>query len=183
MERTYTTVDKADWGAGPWQDEPDKVQWKDEATGLPCLARRHERYGHWCGYVGVGEGHPHFGENYNAPDVSVHGGLTYADRCQGGQEAEAICHVPEPGEPDNVWWFGFDCHHAGDIGPGLEADHRQRYEETGDSFWLELFPQGSYKTLDYVRAEATKLALQLGSFAPRGNRFTASGKRVPLQLT
>lgn len=33
-ERSYTTIDKADWGEGPWQTEPDKIQWVDEATGL-----------------------------------------------------------------------------------------------------------------------------------------------------
>jgi hypothetical protein len=33
----YRTIDKSQWGPGPWQDEPDKKQWQDEATGLPCL--------------------------------------------------------------------------------------------------------------------------------------------------
>ena len=35
----YRTVDKTTWGAGPWQDEPDKKQWRDE-TGFPCLIVR-----------------------------------------------------------------------------------------------------------------------------------------------
>jgi hypothetical protein len=34
-ERVYTTVDKSEWGAGPWNDEPDKVQFTDKETGLP----------------------------------------------------------------------------------------------------------------------------------------------------
>lgn len=37
------------------------------------------------------------------PCLAVHGGLTYSDRCH-----DDICHVPAPGEPDDVWWFGFD---------------------------------------------------------------------------
>jgi hypothetical protein len=48
-EREYRTIDKSAWGPGPWTDEPDKVQWTDTATGLPCLAKRNPRGGHWCG--------------------------------------------------------------------------------------------------------------------------------------
>ena len=36
----YRTEDKAGWGEGPWQDEPDKVVWVDPATGLDCMAKR-----------------------------------------------------------------------------------------------------------------------------------------------
>lgn len=35
--REYTTKDKSDWPRGEWDNEPDKVQFQDEATGLPCL--------------------------------------------------------------------------------------------------------------------------------------------------
>lgn len=31
----YRTKDKSTWGDGPWQQEPDKKQWQDAATGLP----------------------------------------------------------------------------------------------------------------------------------------------------
>jgi hypothetical protein len=31
-------VDKSTWGEGPWNNEPDKAQWQDEATKLPCGA-------------------------------------------------------------------------------------------------------------------------------------------------
>ena len=34
-----------------------------------------------CGYVGVGPGHPSHGVHYDNVDVSVHGGLTFADGC------------------------------------------------------------------------------------------------------
>ena len=168
MERTYTTVDKSEWGDGPWQDEPDKVQWKDEATGLPCLAKRHGRAGHWCGYVGVPEGHPAFGKDYDDVRVATddgwpdaHGGLTYAAHCQEGDEAEAICHIPDPGEPDHVWWLGFDCAHSGDLSPGYAALDRKRYEETGDSLWLSRGSYESYRDLRYVRGVVRRLAGQL----------------------
>lgn len=148
-QKTYFTIDRGAWPKGPWDTEPDKVQWPDEATGLPCLAVRN-RYnsGHWCGYVGVAEGHPAFGLDYNEVDVAdVHGGLTFAAACNPGEgEAQGICHVPGPGEPDHVWWLGFDCHHGFDAAPG--DDPRFDYG-------------GVYRTLGYVRANCAVLAEQL----------------------
>ncbi len=56
----YKFVNKSTWGDGPWQNEPDKVQWTDQDTRLPCLAVRNGRIGNWCGYVGVSNDHPFF---------------------------------------------------------------------------------------------------------------------------
>jgi len=64
---------KADWGDGPWVEEPDKMQWQDERTRLPCLIVRGPS-GALCGYVGVSEGHPCFEKFYEYPEVKVHGG-------------------------------------------------------------------------------------------------------------
>jgi hypothetical protein len=163
VERIYTTIDKSGWPDGPWQNEPDKVQWCDEATGLPCLAVRARS--HWCGYVGVSPGHPAYEKDYD--DVydlsgdwdsenylSVHGGLTFAGHCAHGPEETSICHVPDPGEPDNVWWLGFDCAHSGDLSPA----HIRMYEKAGLGIGGE-----EYRDLDYVRAETTQLAGQLAS--------------------
>lgn len=138
-EWTHADVDKAAWGPGPWLDEPDKVQFVDEATGLDCLLHRNPT-GAWCGYVGVAEGHPFFGRGYSecalpepcasAGDwcehtayarTEVHGGLTYSGFCQDtDDESKGICHVPEPGRPHRVWWLGFDCAHAWDLIPGYQ---------------------------------------------------------------
>jgi hypothetical protein len=110
----YNTYDKTEWGDGPWMEEPDKVQFQDEATGLPCLIVRNH-FGNLCGYVGVGENHCYFGKGYDEIDyevVEVHGGLTFAAFCQPGPESQAICHIPGQGESDNIWWFGFDAGHA-----------------------------------------------------------------------
>lgn len=68
------------------------------AQGYRCEIKRHPRLGHLNGYIYLPEGHPDFGKDYNEVDVSVHGGLTYAE---GG------C-------------FGFDCAHGGDLSPALE---------------------------------------------------------------
>lgn len=147
--------DKSDWGAGPWQDEPDKKQWQDEATGLPCLIVRNSG-GALCGYVGVPHEHAMHGQDYNIPDVDVHGGLTFAKGCGHGDDpAKGICHIPGAGEPDDVWWFGFDCAHGYDVRPASEARDRARgWESLRDAYAV-------YRDLGYVTREVTKLAEQL----------------------
>lgn len=96
IEYRNPTADKSSWGAGPWQDEPDKKQWLDATTGLPCLIVRNvHASGVLCGYVGVPRGHPYYEKDYSdTPDLDVHGGLTYADKCQEVQNhCEGICLI------------------------------------------------------------------------------------------
>ena|SRR6185503_13942995 len=147
-------MNRAGWRRGAWDNEPDKAQWTDEATGLPCLAKRNGM-GAWCGYVGVTEGHRAFGISYEGVDASAHGGLTFSDFCQSGDPAETICHVPDPGEPDRVWWLGFDCSHHMDHAPAFEARELARFG------LAEVFGKGIYRTFDYVRRECANLAAQL----------------------
>lgn len=136
-EMNNPAIDRCGWRPGPWDGEPDKRQWIDEATGLPCLIVRNHM-GALCGYVGVSAGHPWFEKPYQAVDnhVRVHGGLTYSNHCQ-----EGICHVVEDGEDDNVWWIGFDCAHAGDLWPGHGLGE-------------------IYRDMAYVTAECASLAQQ-----------------------
>ena len=155
----YRTIDKSGWTDGPWHAEPDKKQFTDEATGLPCLIVRNGA-GNLCGYVGVSEGHPLFQLDYDAAygydvDVDVHGGLTYANFCvEVGDIEHRICHLVEPGENDRVWWLGFDTSHAGDLAPAyqhhFDATYRLRDYET-------------YKDLAYVEAQCAHLAAQLAA--------------------
>lgn len=224
----YRTVDKSSWGDGPWQSEPDKKQWRDEATGLPCLIVRNQ-FGALCGYAGVPKGHRLHGKTYGAEKVfsctedrsddwhhsctvdshlEAHGGITFSSSCapmglaaharmrdrlakskeeakvypkgdaarfiqkwepviedhaawKAQMEAEAICHVSEAGEPDEVWWFGFDCAHFGDLLPGMAAYMR------GDmvSMTEGLQRDDVYRDLGYVEAQISGLAAQLADLA------------------
>lgn len=189
----WSFIDKAGWADGPWNTEPDKEQWTDAATGLPCLLKRN-RSGVLCGYVGVADGHPLHGVGYstrspalnkaladrleqplgdspsfalmsgalcgdvgNSPDCvfSVHGGLTYSDHCAESDKEHGICHITEPGDPDPVWWFGFDCAHSGDFTPSYTAR-----PDTA------MFCDGAtYRDRDYVKRECAKLAAQLAAVA------------------
>jgi hypothetical protein len=158
MERIeYFTMNKAAWGDGPWRSEPDKIQWQDEATGLPCLIKRNHM-GALCGYVGVAEGHPWFKKGCDAvygmfPNgVDVHGGLTFADFSQDESSPDdiphRICHIPGPGEPHRVWWLGFDCSHAFDLAPGMREYSSRAHSEN------------VYRDVPYVEAQIRNLAKQ-----------------------
>lgn len=211
----YRTEDKSAWPPGPWQAEPDKKQWTDKTTGLPCLIVRNHG-GALCGYVGVADGHPLHGKEYGAcvwPEkhdahepgdsdwhynctpqalLEAHGGITFASGCyettpevwrkaQKRYEAAAaeavrypvgdaskmrrnlapvigdyaawaehmrqrtVCHIPAPGGPDHVWWFGFDCSHCNDMAPGYDSGRSR----------------GIYRTLAYVEQQCASLAAQL----------------------
>jgi hypothetical protein len=179
MERIeYRNVhDKSSWERGPWDHEPDKIQWPDAATGLPCLIVRGP-HGALCGYVGVPEGHKLFGKGYSEDRVfecgdgcsedhhydctpearlRAHGGVNFARLCiQTADEEKHICHRPASGEPDHVWWFGFDCAHAGDFSPSYSK------------MSLLGIPTGwggvvEYRDVAYVERECEALADQLRS--------------------
>lgn len=139
--------DRSSWGPGPWQDEPDRVEF--EHLGFPCLIVRVPQAGHLCGYVAVPPCHPWHGKGYDDVPADVHGGLTYADKCQGN-----VCHVPKPGEPDDVWWLGFDHAHSGDSRPG----DRALYQRIG--MFQSMHDHDTYKTVEYVRAGCESLAHQ-----------------------
>lgn len=147
----YTFKDKSRWGEGPWQQEPDKKQWRDEATGLPCLIVRGP-HGALCGYAGVPAGHPFFGVSYHDVPAEVHGGLTFADHCRPGKGEHGICHAVEEGEDDRVWWLGFDCAHAWDHTPGTCSRAPFLEEATGE-----------YRDWAYVEDQVRLLAAQLAS--------------------
>lgn len=146
IEYKNPTIDKSEWGNGPWVDEPDKKQWRDEETGLPCLIVRNVHVsGALCGYVGVPKGHPYYGWDYDALcGVDVHGGLTFANKCQEEQnDFEGICHKNDT--DDDIWWLGFDCAHCYDLVPRMNKYSIPFSEET-------------YKDFSFVTHEVEKLA-------------------------
>jgi hypothetical protein len=138
-------VDRTGWPTGPWDAEPDRLEWRTKA-GLPGLIKRSPMSGSWCGYVAVPPGHPLHSRDYDDVNIAVHGGLTYGGPCRG-----AICHVPEPGEADNVWWLGFDCGHHLDISPGIP----------GMAKTFADLSEVQYRDVAYVTAEVEQLAEQV----------------------
>lgn len=148
-ERVYKFVDKAGWGAGPWQVEPDRVEW--ERDGFACMVIRHFRYGNLNGYAGVPFDHKLWGRDYVGFDIDVHGGLSFS-----GQDPDNAPEGP-------LWWFGFDCGHFMDLKPGLEATIRRITPDGFPDLGIEIPDPFKpwYKPLAYVRAEVESLREQL----------------------
>lgn len=150
-------IDRTNWTAGEWDDEPDRIEWREQ--GVPCLMSRN-RMGAWCGYVGVTKKHKWHGQSYSVPydapedtdrsieAVSVHGGLTYSDSCRGH-----LCHIPVDGEDPDVWWLGFDCGHDGDLIPGIAAIMPKLPGLFRD--------YETYKNANYVKQEIKELVRQV----------------------
>jgi len=134
-------VEKAAWGDGPWQNEPDRLEWEYE--GLHCAILR-QKFGHLCGYVGVPRDHPDYGKFYNDVDLKVHGGLTYSEN-----------HLFKNRPDEDKWWFGFDCAHAYDLQPGMAAF----LKFVGNPF--PTFEGLVYRDIHYVKTHVEDLASQL----------------------
>lgn len=157
-EKREHLCDKSTWLPGPWQDEPDRVEWRSP-SGLACLIVRNN-FGALCGYVGVGPDHPLHGKEYGEVDLRAHGGLTFSAPCQ---EDGKICHIPEPGEPDAVWWFGFDCAHSGDFWEVTYGPQHPMVLKAPHLFGADIRRRSGdvYRDIEYVKAEVNSLATQI----------------------
>lgn len=152
MERKeWNLVDKASWGPGPWQAEPDKVQWTDEATGIACLVVRNE-VGALCGYVGVPDGHPWHGRHFMDvdPGPDVHRELSYSLECQGDPNGVTVCHVAADDEPETLWWLGFHCSSGHDLSPAILTLNSPAVSRLREYL--------TYVPIAYVRAQCAVLA-------------------------
>jgi len=112
--------------------------------------------------------------------AEAHGGVNYAGYCQdGAEDRPGVCHIPEPGRPDRVWWLGFDCSHAHDATPTMDV----RLLKVGidmASLSSDLFPR-IYRTIDYVRAEVAYLAGQVQAAAISASNSTGEPLTLPSQ--
>ena len=96
-------------------------------NGMLCMIRRHPSFNHLCGYVAVTKKHPLFNKTYDNITSHVHGGLTFAGTWNS----------------KNLWWFGFDCAHAGDL---VFYEGCKPYEDD------------VYRDMEYVTKETERLA-------------------------
>ena len=130
--------------------EPFKIEREWKHAGLSCAVVQAREGGHRCGYVRVPPGHSLHGKDYNDVDVSIHGGLTFA-------EIESCAH-----EDGTGYWFGFDCAHSMDASydpdhlPEHEVDFRTKYPEFNHLHFAD-----HYWTQSEVERETEQLAEQL----------------------
>lgn len=173
-------------------DERYIIEREFEHKGYKCVVT-FGNMGHRCGYVGIPDTHPLYKKDYSSylnikksdiegREVSgvfqllgailddcdkvkieayfqCHGGITYSGGGKGSKY---------PIESD-LWWFGFDCAHAGD-GKDLKLAYEKfPNERESISSLIDLekrFPiRGEVvRTEEYVAAECKRLAEQLKEF-------------------
>ena len=141
---------------GPWNNEPDKVEWISR-SGLHAFVHRNHG-GALCGYVAVPQPHPAYLAHYDDVDVeSPHGGITYADYLKGHHDQnEPECGLFHSKIKDQAYWvLGFDCMHLHDLYPA-EFKNGRRYYEYGDGD-----RKSTYKNLSYVMRETELFADRL----------------------
>jgi hypothetical protein len=158
VTRSETGVDKSEWGDGPWQGEPDLIEWTSEAPPhFWCQVARSD-FGNLCGYCAVPAGHPAHGWSRSTSDArfDVHGGITWSGPGVGG-----------------LWVLGFDCGHGNmDVQPALDARMRDAMGRS-QSDAMNAIDMGSdafrvtYKDLAFVRAAVESLARQLAALTPQ----------------
>jgi hypothetical protein len=155
MKSESEMMDRKNWPSGPWDGEPDRIEWKHK-SGLDCLMVLGP-VGSWCGYVGVPKTHPYYGKQFDEVHADVHGGLTYANECQGH-----ICHKTD--NNDHVWWLGFDTAHSGsgDLSPGMLSVRNQipALKEIEEKYGNPN-KHDIYRDQVYVQKETNALADQL----------------------
>lgn len=122
---------------GPWSNEPDELNFIDEATGLECLIYRQPEFGNLLGYVIIPEKSiPTFkGIELLDYTLDVHGGVSYSDF--------------DYRRGSGKYYIGFDCAHFGDWSPYMYSAH------------LSQEIRGTYRDIEFVKAECIKLARQL----------------------
>lgn len=123
------------------------IEHRGKHKGLAIVVKATDM-GHRCGYVGVPEGHPLHGVNYDKAEdmgITAHGGLTYSDGCGD----DGMWHL---GFDRGMWYLGFDCAHFGDApDPDIVADEWMPYAK-------RLFGEGHVWTFEEVKAECERLA-------------------------
>lgn len=142
--RSWIFIDKSRWLRGPWDNEPDKVQWVDEATGLPCVIRR-SPLGSLAGYVGVMDperNHPARSGKFCVP-------VTFGDYFWDPRlyEEPPFSHSVDygyhfVGGDKNLFYIGFHAGHDGDFCPAPPIRGNPR----------------NYRDIGYVRDRCSELA-------------------------
>lgn len=171
------SVDRSSWGDGPWNNEPDELEWTDEITGLSCAIIRMPWNGALNGYVAVPPGHLLHGKSYSdrvkVPEGAMSRSINVAQDigyirlftasisvAEDMQKAELdlvlLCHgglTYAKAASDGAWWFGFDSQHCDDASP------------KDDRPWAS---DAVYRDLPYMKKQCERLAWQIKLLAEGG---------------
>lgn len=148
--RVVFSPPRSEWSSGPWQEEPDLVEWRLGGVSYPLLIVRGEA-GVLCGFVGVPETHP------------LHGTFLRDDATLTSPDLPEVISATRPcgqvfiptNEPPTCWWLGFHCGSDREFVPAMPPEAQ---------------PSRHYAHLSEVRERVETLARAL----------TAIGFEVPL---
>lgn len=168
VTRVANWIDRDDWGDGPWIEEPDLVEWTDQATGYPCLIVREDTLGQLNGYVKIPQGHPFYGVDYTTlddEDIAVHGGITFTGPRLAHVQVATGSKLPLV-ETFDDYWIGFDAAHHDDVVPGMDATLRRAGVVVPQPIpsmldFLAKRLKKTYRDVGYMMAECAVLAMQL----------------------
>ena len=119
----------------PWENEPNRVSWTDDKTGLRCTVFRNQTWGYLCGCVDLEIGHPLYG--IRSADINE-GALSFERRltCYAYTKRIKI-------KPENCWRIMFDCFGNGDLAPWTNT---------------RSFRPLVYRNMDYAKEKTAELA-------------------------
>lgn len=153
----WTFIDKSTWKDGPWKQEPDRIEWIDNTTGLFCLIVR-KPSGVLSGYVGVRKDHPFFLHPHHLLRLWVHRGLSYCNLSRGDDET-GIRYTFSSQDSGRIWWFGFSCDSEDDLFPAYRSS------------------LGQYRDIEYVTQEIVSLIEQIQERSRKMQQATTSTRR------
>ena len=154
--KSWTFIDKSTWKEGSWKQEPDRIEWIDDTTGLFCLILR-KPSGALSGYVGVPSRHPFFLKPHDLLRLWVHRGISYSNLSRGREET-GVRFTSASGNPGSIWWFGFSCDYEDDLCPARNA------------------PRGHYRDVEYVTHEVISLIEQIEQRSSKMQEATSRTK-------
>lgn len=158
----WNFIDKSTWKTGPWQQEPDRIEWVDDTTGLFCLILR-KPSGVLSGYVGVPKDHLFFLKPHHLLRLWVHRGLSYCNLSQGDNET-GIRYTPGLKDPGSLWWFGFSCDSEDDLFPSYRGS------------------MGEYRDIEYVTQEIASLIEQIEERSRKAQKAAVQTKYARVAL-
>jgi hypothetical protein len=113
--------------------------WEWEYLNFKCSIKRNHSLA-LCGYVGVSKRNELFGKD--GEKLWAHGGISFSH------------HM----EDEEIWWFGFDCSHGGDLSPSFVMGEFAAL--TGAQF-MDFNLKATYRDFEYVKEVVQDLAEQL----------------------
>ena len=151
-----------DWSKGPWEDEPDFVEFIHKETSYLVRAIRHDRTGHWNGYVGTPLEHPasKLSNQYELPERvfgAAYRGISLVEKTG----SHDLGFTPTD-DGKNWTLFGFDTAHWNDAHP-IYIAYKGNQDEVKTSLTIKGEEGYSYKSLKFVLEYCDELANQLKS--------------------